>query len=258
MSEVIVSEINNVAYVKLHRPDVRNAFNPEMIKELKSHFLSFEKRKDLRAVVLLGEGKVFCAGADLQWMQSMINFNFEQNKQDSTNLFEMYECILNCSIPVIAQVHGAAFGGALGLLAVCDEVIAEESTKFCFSEVKLGLAPAVISGFVFLKASLFHVRPLMLSGSVFDVSLAVQAQLVHHRVPDGEAHREVQKLLHKYLEGGPEAVRETKKLINQSYWSNWEEQKERSCKLIAERRVSREGQDGLRSFLDGKKPEWKS
>ncbi len=258
MAEVIVSEINNVAYVKLHRPDVRNAFTPEMIKQLKESFSSFEKRKDLRAVVLLGEGKVFCAGADLQWMQSMINFTFDQNKQDAVALFEMFECILNCPIPVIGQVHGAAFGGALGLLAVCDEVIAEESTKFCFSEVKLGLAPAVISSFVFLKSSLFHVRPLILSGQVFNIDMALEARIVHHRVPDGEGHKEVQKLLHKYLDGGPEAVRETKKLMNQFYLSSWEEYKERSCKVISERRISREGQDGLRSFLDGKKPEWTS
>ncbi|MEK6773096.1 MAG: enoyl-CoA hydratase-related protein [Bdellovibrionota bacterium] len=258
MSEIVISEINNVAYVKLHRPDVRNAFNPEMVKELKENFLAFEKRKDLRAIVLLGEGKIFCAGADLQWMQSMINFNFEQNKQDAANLFEMFEAILNCSIPVIGQVHGAAFGGALGLIAVCDEVVAEESTQFCFSEVKLGLIPAVISGFISLKASLFHVRPLMFSGRVFDITMAMNANLVHHRVPNGEAHREVQKLLHKYIDGGPEAIRETKKLMNSIYWSTWDEQKEKTCKLIAERRVSREGQDGLRSFLDGKKPEWKS
>lgn len=256
MSEVIVSEINNVAYVKLHRPDVRNAFTPDMIKELTQIFLDFDKRKDLRAVVLLGEGKVFCAGADLQWMQSMINFNFEQNKQDASHLFSMFEAILNCSLPVVGQVHGAAFGGALGLLAVCDEVIAEESTKFCFSEVKLGLAPAVISGFVSLRASLFHVRPLMLSGRVFDIETAMQARIVHHRVADGEAHKEVQKILHKYAEGGPEAIRETKKLMNSIAWESWNEIRERTCKLIAERRISSEGQDGLRSFLDGKKPTW--
>ncbi len=256
MSEVVVSEINNVAYVKLHRPDVRNAFTPDMIKELTQTFTDFNKRKDLRVVVLSGEGKVFCAGADLQWMQSMINFNFEQNKQDAANLFAMFEAMLNCSLPVIGQVHGAAFGGALGLIAICDEVIAEESTRFCFSEVKLGIAPAVISGFVCLKASRSHLRPLMISGQVFDIATAVQAGLVHHRVVDGEAHKELQKILQKYFECGPEAVRETKKLLNDIYWSNWEELRERSCRLIAERRISSEGQDGLRSFLDGKKPHW--
>ena len=256
MSEVIVSEINSVAYVKLHRPDVRNAFTPDMIKELTQTFSDFNKRKDLRAAVLSGEGKVFCAGADLQWMQSMINFNFEQNKKDAANLFAMFEAMLNCALPVIGQVHGAAFGGALGLIAICDEVIAEESTKFCFSEVKLGIAPAVISGFVYLKSSRFHLRPLMLSGQVFDIATAVQAGLVHHRVADGEAHKEVQKVLQKYFECGPEAVRETKKLLNDIYWSTWDELRERSCKLIAERRISSEGQDGLRSFLDGKKPHW--
>jgi len=258
MSEVVVSEINHVAYVKLHRPDVRNAFTPDMVKELKELFTGFEKRKDLRAIVLAGEGKVFCAGADLQWMQSMINFNFDQNKQDAAQLFEMFEAMLGCSLPIIGQVHGAAFGGALGLLAICDEVVAEESTKFCFSEVKLGLAPAVISSFVALKGSTFHLRPLMLSGEIFDVEQAMKAQLVHHRVPTGEAHREVQKILTKYFEGGPEAIRETKKLVMSLMWSSWNDQKEKTTRLIAERRISREGQDGLQSFFDGKKPEWKS
>lgn len=257
MSEVVVSELNHVAYVKLHRPDVRNAFSPEMIKELKKIFSGFEKRKDLRAAVLLGEGKVFCAGADLQWMKSMINYNFEQNCEDARQMHEMFEVIYRCPFPLIGQVHGAAFGGALGLIAACDEVVAEEGSQFCFSEVKLGIAPAVISSFVFRKINPGWLRPLMMSGQVFDIDTALRAGLVHHKVATGHCHTEVQKVLSKYFEGGPQAVRETKKLLNDLESLDWDQQKERTVKLIAERRISSEGQDGIQSFLDKKSPSWK-
>ena len=115
MNFVVVTELNKVAYVKLHRPDVRNAFNPEMISEITQTFVGLDKRTDLAAVVLQGEGKVFCAGADLNWMREMVNFSFAQNREDSLKLFAMFESIANCSLPVIGMVHGAALGGALGL-----------------------------------------------------------------------------------------------------------------------------------------------
>ena len=130
MNFVTLTEMDHVAYVKLNRPDVRNAFNPQMISEITATFESLEGRKDLRAIVLQGEGKSFCAGADLNWMKEMVNFSFAQNQEDSLKLFEMFESIAQCSLPVIGMIHGAAFGGALGLVAVCDEVIAEEGTQF--------------------------------------------------------------------------------------------------------------------------------
>ena len=145
MKNIVVSEMNHVAYVKLHRPEVRNAFNPEMISEITETFLSLNSRKDLAAVVLQGEGKAFCAGADLSWMQEMVNFSKEQNLSDSKKLFEMFDAIFSCELPVVALAQGSVFGGALGLLACCDYVIAEIGTQFCFSEVKLGLAPATVS-----------------------------------------------------------------------------------------------------------------
>ncbi|AFY03157.1 enoyl-CoA hydratase-related protein [Bdellovibrio bacteriovorus] len=257
MSFVVVTEMNQVAYVKLHRPEVRNSFNPEMIAELTRIFTDLEARKDLRAVVLQGEGKVFCAGADLNWMKEMVNFSFEQNREDSLKLFGMFEAIAQCSLPVIGMIHGAAFGGALGLVAVCDEVIAEENTQFCFSEVKLGIAPAVISAFVNKKAVAGKVRPLMLSGVVFNPHIAQQAGLVTEVVPVGEGHTALQKVLHGYMQCGPDAVRETKKLLNDIDTLNWADQRSRTTTVIAERRASNEGQEGLKSFLEKREPAWR-
>jgi Enoyl-CoA hydratase/carnithine racemase len=258
MNFVNVTELNHVAYVKLQRPEVRNAFNPEMIAEITQTFLALDKRSDLRAVVLQGEGKSFCAGADLNWMREMVNFSFDENREDSLKLFAMFEAIAQCSLPVIGMIHGAAFGGALGLVAACDEVVAEEGTQFCFSEVKLGIAPAVISAFVARKAVAGKVRPLMLSAVVFNSHVAQQAGLVTEVVPAGEGHTAVQKVLHNYLQCGPQAVRETKKLLNDLDSMNWGEQRTRTTTLIAERRASDEGQEGLKSFLEKREPSWRS
>lgn len=258
MAFVVVTELENVAYVKLHRPEVRNAFNPEMIAEITETFKKLDARQDLRAVVLQGEGKVFCAGGDLNWMKEMVNFSFEQNLEDSKKLFEMFEAMAHCSLPVIGLVHGAAFGGALGLIAACDEVIAEEGTQFCFSEVKLGIAPAVISAFVNRKAVAGKVRPLMLSACVFNPAIAQQVGLVHEVVASGQGHVALQRVLHNYLQCGPAAVRETKKLLNQLNSMTWEEQKMATGQLIAERRASPEGQEGLKSFLEKREPTWRT
>jgi methylglutaconyl-CoA hydratase len=258
MKFVVLTEMDQVAYVKLHRPDVRNAFNPEMIADITQTFLELSKRQDLRAVVLQGEGKSFCAGADLNWMKEMVNFSFAENRDDSLKLFSMFEAISTCALPVIGMIHGAAFGGALGLVAACDEVIAEENTQFCFSEVKLGIAPAVISAFVNRKAVQGKVRPLMLSAVVFNAVTAQQAGLVTEVVPSGEGHTALQKIIHNYKQCGPEAVRETKKLLNDISAMTWDQQKERTTTLIAERRCSSEGQEGLKSFLEKREPSWRS
>lgn len=258
MKFVVVAEMNQVAYVKLNRPDVRNAFNPEMIAEITQTFHDLNARKDLRAVVLQGEGKSFCAGADLNWMREMVNFSFIQNREDSLKLFNMFEAIAKCTLPVVGMVHGAAFGGALGLIAACDEVIAEEGTQFCFSEVKLGIAPAVISSFVQRKTVPGKGRPLMLSAVVFNAHTAQQSGLVTEVVAAGEGHNAIQKVIHNYLQCGPEAVRETKKLLNDIGNMTWEQQRDRTTNLIAERRASAEGQEGLKSFLEKREPSWRA
>lgn len=257
MKYVVVSELNHVAYIKLHRPEMRNAFNPEMIAEITQVFSGLNQRADLRAVALSGEGKAFCAGADLNWMKEMVEYSFEQNQEDSLKLFAMFDAIANCVHPVVGLVHGAVFGGALGLMACCDYVVAEAGTQFCFSEVKLGIAPAVISAFVMKKAVAGKVRPFMLSGVVFTPEQAEDMALVNEVVAVGEGHLAQQRMLHHFLICGPEAVRETKKLLNVLPSLNWEAQKMATSKLIAERRASAEGQEGLKSFLEKRDASWK-
>lgn len=257
MAFVEIKEIAQVGYVKLNRPEIRNAFDPGMIDLLTKTFEDLERREDLRAVVLQGEGKVFCAGADLHWMREMVQYTLEQNKKDSLKLFRMFEAIAGCSLPVIGLVQGAAFGGALGLVACCDYVMADPQTQFCFSEVKLGIAPAVISAFVQRKAVAGKVRHFMLSGEVFKASQAQEAGLVHEVLPSSSFNTRLESLLQHYKDCGPQAVRETKKLLNHLPGLSWEESRLRTSQLIAERRVSAEGQEGLKSFLEKRSPQWR-
>lgn len=257
MSFVIVTEINKVAHIKLNRPDVRNAFNPEMIEQIKKTFVGLNQRRDIRAVALSGEGKVFCAGADLNWMKAMVNFSFEQNRQDSSELFGMYETIAKFQLPLVGLAHGSAFGGALGLLACCDYVVAEDDTQFCFSETKLGLVPAVISSFVARKTHLGFVKPWMISGQIFSAPEAHRTGLVQELVPAGQGPSALQKRAETFCEAGPDAVRETKKLLYDLPHLNSEQIRDRTSRVIAERRVSSEGQEGLKSFLEKRSPSWR-
>lgn len=252
-----VEEKNFVATVWLNRPDVRNAFHPEMIRKITETFRKLGDNKKLRAIVLRGEGKVFCAGADLGWMQDMVKYNLEQNQKDSLELFGMFETIYRCEVPVVGVVHGAAFGGALGLVACCDTVIVEEKTQMCFSEVKLGIAPAVISTFILKKVALGVIAPLMLTGVVFSPSDVSGAGLIHHVVPQSGLEAQLQKIISLLSDVGPEAVRETKKLIQNLNLESWDQAKGLVSQVIAERRVSDEGQEGLKSFLEKRSPNWK-
>lgn len=244
---------NSIKIVELNKPKLKNAFNPEMIAEITDTFKKLSADKTVRAVVLKGAGTAFCAGADLNWMKSMVNFSFDQNIKDSEKLWEMFEAITLCEAPVIGLIHGAAFGGALGLIAACDYAIADEATKFCFSEVKLGLSPAVISSFILRKCSDGQVRPFMLSAEVFDTKTAQRLGLVHviKNLDDGLTEAR------KFSGLGLEAIRETKKLLNtieiSKAGSSWAKQKKLTTTVISERRMSKEGQELLKAFLSKSK-----
>ncbi len=257
MAYINISEQDSVCYVRLNRPDVRNAFNPEMIEEITELFKKLNKRKDLRAAVLTGEGKVFCAGADLQWMSMMVNYTFEQNRADAEQLFRMFEAIAMCALPTIGLAHGAAYGGALGMIACCDYVIAEKGTDFCFSEVKLGIAPAVISPFIMRKCNPGRALPYMISAESFDADTCKEMGLIVKVAERGDGEKMLAETVSNFKKVGPEAVRETKRLLNEIGRMDWEEQMERTTKIIAERRISSEGQEGLKSFLEKRKPSWK-
>ncbi len=252
-----ITEEKNIALVSLNRPEIRNAFDPKLIQEITDTFRKLAARQDLRAIVLSGEGKVFCAGADLNWMKSMVDLTLQQNEQDAHKLFEMFESIWNCPMPIIGVVHGAAFGGALGLISVCDYVIAEEKTQMCFSEVRIGIVPAVISGFIFQKVTPAQVSHLMISGKVFAPKDVLASGLVQEVVAEAHLAETLAKTVRLFQDAGPEAVRETKRLLRKLPNLSWSETKKETSQSIAQRRVSAEGQEGLKSFLEKRDPNWK-
>lgn len=248
----------DIATVWLNRPDARNAFHPAMIDELTEALTKLDNRKDLSALVLRGEGRSFCSGADLGYMRSMANYSLEENQKDSEKLFGMFWALRECQHPVIGRVHGHVMGGALGLVSQCDIVAAVNGTQFCFSEVKLGLVPAVISPFVLEKMHAHQAHRYMLTGEVFGVSEAVASGLVHMAGDEAGVDEFIRSRLHDLRRNGPEAVRVTKRLLHQARDLNdWRQSQEITTKAIAERRVSAEGQEGLRGFLEKRLPSWK-
>lgn len=251
---------NTVAYVTLNRPEVHNAFHPEMIADITKAFKEVRKNKTLRAVLLSGNGKGFCAGADLGWMKSMAKYTVAENKKDAGKLYDMFAAIRDCGIPVVGKVHGAVMGGAMGLISVCDTVFAEKNTMFSFSEVRLGLAPAVISSFVAQKMHASYLSHFFLTGAKFISDEAKAAGLVHYVVEFKEAlDKDVESFLtNEILVSGPQAVRETKALLNAlPTYKSEAKVKAATTTLIAKLRVSKEGQEGLQSFFDKRKPNWR-
>jgi methylglutaconyl-CoA hydratase len=241
----------------LNRPDVRNAFHPEMIRELTEAFRELTA-SSVRVVLLRGEGKSFCAGADLEWMKSMAQFSREQNLADAGELFNLFETAKFCLKPMIGMVQGHAMGGALGLLAVCDFVLAESRTQFCFSEVKLGLVPAVISSFVLEKMQPSRARAAMLTGELFSAEQARDWGLVSFVGSQAECEAEKERLLKLFQNAAPQAVAATKELCLYHPSHSPDEIRRHSIEVIADRRVSSEGQDGLSSFFQGRKPQWQN
>lgn len=257
MKHLELIEDRGILKITLNRPDVRNAFSPEMIGEITEAFQKASKNFDLRGVYLRGNGKAFCAGADLNYMREMAQFSFEKNQADAVKLHEMFEAVYSCPHPVVTAVHGAAFGGALGLVAASDLVIGEAGTQYCFSEVKLGLAPAVISDFVLRKTDLGQVAPWMLTGRVFATADAIRMGLVHFSSDLVGTADLAESLLQNLRECGPEAVRETKRLIHKIPLLGRNEIKASTSDLIAHLRVSDEGQEGLRAFLEKRPAGWR-
>lgn len=250
---------DHVAQLRLNRPEVRNAFKPEMIAEIRQVFENdIARDKSLRAVVLSGAGASFSAGGDLEWMKSMAQFSFEQNQQDARDLFAMYQAMKDCEVPLLGKIHGHAMGGGVGLTAVCDIVAAESSTKFALSEVRLGIVPAVISPFVLDKISVAWAHRYMLTGDQFSAQEAMTAGLVHFVGEQKTCDLFIQNILASLFDSGPEAVRETKKLLKFCLREKDSAKVQTECtKIIAERRSSAEGQEGLSAFLNKAKASFK-
>lgn len=251
-----VDERDGILEVTLNRPDVHNAFNDELITEAVEVFRG-AARRDARAIVLKGVGPNFCAGADLNWMSRMVAYTREENVRDASKLAEMFAVMNECALPVIGRIHGAAIGGGVGLVAVCDIAIATADTKFGLSEVKLGILPAVISPYVIGKIGVSHARALFLTGERFDAERALRIGLVHRVAENVEAaDKLVADAIAQIRSSGPEAVRECKKLIEHVGTHDLLDAVPYTIEAIAARRVSAEGQGGMQAFLKKEKAPW--
>jgi methylglutaconyl-CoA hydratase len=245
---LVVSE--GIAHVTLARPEARNAFDAETIERLHEVFARITAADDVRAVVLAGEGKVFCGGADIKWMRESLELSFDANVADAERMSDMYRAIDNCPKPVIGQIHGAALGGGAGLAAVCDIAIAADDAIFGFTEVKLGIIPAVISPFVLAKIGVSHARALFLTGERFDARRAKHIGLVHEVVPAVELGAAVEHCLQELFTAGPAAVRAAKLLIRRVIDNDYDDSRAITARAIAQQRIGTEGQEGLRAFLE--------
>jgi len=254
----IKTEIKNkIATVTLSRPEVHNAFNDEMIKELTEAFLELGKNKNVRVIILAGEGKSFCAGGDLNWMKKAIDYTDEENVEDSRKLAKMFRTINECPKPVIARIHGTAIGGGVGLVSVCDISCAVSTAKFSLSEVRIGLIPAVISPFVMGKIILGEARRYFLSSERFDASEARRIGLISEvALSEEEMDEKISEWTEAILSGGPEAISACKKMIRDISFLNLDKALELSSKELAERRASKEGQEGIKAFFEKRKPNW--
>jgi methylglutaconyl-CoA hydratase len=246
-----------IALVWLNRPDVRNAFNETMIAELADVFASIDADASMRAMVLAGHGPAFCAGADLNWMKKMSGYTFEQNHEDALGLARMLHALHSMKKPTVARVHGAAFAGGMGLVAACDIAVAAQSAEFCLSEVKLGLVPATISPYVIAAMGERAAYRYMLTAERFPAAEAYRIGLVQEIAIDEELDGTVNALLGHLVAGGPAAHAATKDLIRAVARRPLSEDLiGDTATRIATARASDEGKEGIRSFLEKRKPAW--
>lgn len=250
----------SVAWVTLSRPDVHNAFNAQLIEELRCVFerLAGEPPEQLRAVVLAGAGRSFCAGADVDWMRDSLALGREENEADAARMAAMFAAIDTCPAPVVARVQGGAFGGGAGLCAVADVVVAERAARFGFTETRLGILPAVVSPFVVAKIGESHARALFTTGDRFDAERALRIGLVHVIAGDGaEAlDSQVDTVVGSLLAAGPAAARAAKAIIRELRDTPSDDVRHLTVERIARQRTSPEGQEGLGAFLERRPPSW--
>lgn len=257
MSSLQISTDDGITTVTLDRPEVHNALDEALIGELTEALERIDADADTRVVVLTGAGKSFCSGADLNWMLAMARFDEQANRADAMRLATLMRTLDGLSKPTIARVNGAAFGGAVGLVACCDIAIAVDLAKFSLSEVKLGLVPATIAPYVIGAIGTRNARRWMLSAETFDAPTAQRIGLVHEVVTVGALDGAVHSQCNALLQGGPQAQAAAKRLIDRFDPQRVDESIAReTADLIAEIRVSAEGQEGLKAFLEKRKPAW--
>jgi len=257
MDDLLLSEVNDgIATLTLNRPNQGNAFNDVLIQQLIDTLTEYRARDDIRVLQIKGNGKHFCAGADLGWMKSMAQFSYEQNIADATKLSTLFEQLDQFPTPVIGLIHGATYGGGVGIASCCDLVIATQDAKFCLSEVRLGLVAATISPYIARAMGLRNAKRYCLTTEVFDSTEAHNIGLVTHLVEDDAALQiKAQELSNQLLKNGPISMRETKSCL-QALATPTDDFVRQSIELIAKVRVSAEGQEGLQAFFDKRSPKW--
>jgi methylglutaconyl-CoA hydratase len=245
-----------IEYVLLNRAEVRNAFNEQVIGELTDWCERVAVDADVRCAVIAGAGPVFCAGADLGWMSQMVAFSHEENLRDANAAARMYAALDRLPVPLIGRIHGAALGGGAGLAAVCDVVVSEEDAVFAFSEVKFGIIPAMISPYVVAKIGQSATRHLFITGARFSAQHAKEIGLVHSIVTLSALDSQVEKYAREVLTGGPEAIATVKALLREVAHRAPSDAVGITAEAIATRRVSVEGQEGMKAFLQKRKARW--
>ena len=252
-----ISRDGAVARVFLNRPDVRNAFNDAVIAELTAAFAGFAADASLRAVVLGGHGKAFCAGADLSWMRAMADYTWEQNRADAQGLADMLYAIWSCPVPVVGRIHGDCYAGGVGLAAVCDILVAAEGVNFCLSEAKLGLLPATIGPYVVKALGEQASRRYFTTAERFDAARAHALGFVHEVVPADALDAKVDELVAALAANGPAAVRACKSLVQDVAGRPIDDAlRGETARRIADIRASAEGKEGVQAFLNKRKPSW--
>jgi methylglutaconyl-CoA hydratase len=247
-----------VVTVTLARPDSHNALNEELIEELTRCFEEISDDERVRVVVLDGEGRSFCAGADVGYMRETADFSYEENLEDARRLAMMYWTIDECPKPLVAKVHGAAMGGGAGLVAAADVAVVEAETRFAFSEVGLGIAPATIAPFVVRKIGASHARSLFLTGERFGAEKACEIGLAHEIAPRDELDAAVDEKVGELLRGGPVAQATIKAMLRRLETVEPMDAPGLTARVISELRTGEEGQEGLAAFLEKREPRWRT
>jgi methylglutaconyl-CoA hydratase len=253
---IIFSQQYEIARLSLNRPDVHNAFNSLMISELDDAFEKVRGNKSLRVVVLTGQGKSFCAGADINWMREIIHYSYEQNLEESLHLAELLHKIYIFPKATVAVVNGTAIGGGTGFLSACDIAVASKGAKFGLSEVKIGLVPAAISPYVIRRIGESKAREYFLTGKRISARKALEIGLLNEVVPPEKLQEREEEITKLLLSSGPEAIAACKELITRVPEMSFEEAKTFTARMIANLRISGEGQEGMAAFLEKRKPKW--
>lgn len=249
----------HVAEVFLNRPEVRNAFNDGVIAELTATFRTLGADPALRAIVLGGHGKAFCAGADLGWMRAMADYSWDENRADAAGLAEMLWTLYSCPVPVVGRVHGDCYAGGVGLAAVCDVLVAAEPAHFCLSEAKLGLLPATIGPYVIKAMGEQAARRYFVTAERFSAAQAHAMGFVHACVPAEALDAQVGEIVAALVANGPAAVKACKRLVQDLAGREITPAlREDTARRIADIRASAEGREGVQSFLGKRDPAWRA